>query len=683
MVEQKITKDFEVKKSKSENTYEENPIVDPRKDIIIYKEEAQALKEFRKLTPIEKKKIQKRLIEDNNIDQTHEGFLKKEDILEIVNTIDAVEPPKGLVTRLLDYQLFGISWMIDREKSQIKGGILADQMGMGKTLQMIGLMLSGDYCERNLIIVPTIALNQWVEELEKHSPGMFNIYRHHGRLRISEVFCDFNKNNTRDIFITTYGTIESDYRRKKNNIFKIAFDRVILDEAHIIKDSRSNTNTAITHIKAKYRWGLTGTPVQNRVGDLFSLVKFLKLDPYSYYFCKKCPCKSMFWLRYNEKTDLHSRGFCVCGHFSAQHFGWWNRRIATPIKELGYTEEGKQVFEKLHKITSNVVLRRTKASIEHELGLPSKVVVVDRLFFNENELDFYTSLYGQSKNKYNEYLIRGQVSHNYAHIFDLLQKMRLATNHPFLAIKKDKTINSDIPICGFCNEEADDPVFSKCKHVFCREEAKNFLADSPLCPVCKINITIDLNQVYNYNIETKIDPSTWISSTKIEYLIQKLVSLRDENVAQKSIVFSQYVNFLEILRWRLERAGFRCVKIYGNMLISQRKAAIDIFNKDSHITVFLISLKAGGVALNLTEANNVFLMDLWWNPAVEEQAMDRIHRIGQHRPIRIHRIIIENSIESKILLLQKKKKALFDSSIEKNYSAIGKLSEDDLHFLFN
>jgi DNA repair protein RAD16 len=143
------------------------------------------------------------------------------------------------------------------------------------------------------------------------------------------------------------------------------------------------------------------------------------------------------------------------------------------------------------------------------------------------------------------------------------------------------------------------------------------------------------------------------------------------------------VNFLEILKWRLERAGFRCVKIYGNMLISQRKAAIDVFNNDSRITVFLISLKAGGVALNLTEANNVFLMDLWWNPAVEEQAMDRIHRIGQHRSIRVHRIIIENSIESKILLLQKKKKALFDSSIEKDYSAISKLSEEDLHFLFN
>ncbi|EJW02834.1 hypothetical protein EDEG_02775 [Edhazardia aedis USNM 41457] len=119
------------------------------------------------------------------------------------------------------------------------------------------------------------------------------------------------------------------------------------------------------------------------------------------------------------------------------------------------------------------------------------------------------------------------------------------------------------------------------------------------------------------------------------------------------------------------------------MTLTQRKAAIEQFNSDPKITVFLISLKAGGVALNLTEASRVFLMDLWWNPAVEEQAMDRIHRIGQHRPIRINRIIIEDSIESRILKLQEKKKALFDSAVECDVSALQRLTEDDLLFLFS
>merc|ERR1711915_1099818 len=134
---------------------------------------------------------------------------------------------------------------------------------------------------------------------------------------------------------------------------------------------------------------------------------------------------------------------------------------------------------------------------------------------------------------------------------------------------------------------------------------------------------------------------------------------------------------------RLERAGFRCVKIYGSMSQAQRKASVEEFHNNPGVKIFLISLKAGGLALNLTEANNVFLMDPWWNPAVEEQAMDRIHRIGQYRPINIYKIIIQDSIESKIVELQEKKKALFESTIDNNSAALEKLEKDDLQFLFN
>lgn len=124
------------------------------------------------------------------------------------------------------------------------------------------------------------------------------------------------------------------------------------------------------------------------------------------------------------------------------------------------------------------------------------------------------------------------------------------------------------------------------------------------------------------------------------------------------------------------------VKLDGRMGPQERDTVIRKFMKDPSVTVFLVSLKAGGVALNLTEASRVYVMDPWWNPAAEDQAFDRIHRIGQHRPIRITRMIIENSIESRILLLQDKKKALFDSTIGKDQNAVGKLSEEDLQFLF-
>ncbi|WUR05070.1 DNA repair protein RAD16 [Vairimorpha necatrix] len=652
---------------------------DPRKDIEIYKEEISAPAKFRKLTPVEEKKIKRREMENLYISDNHTML---DDISDI--EVELLRHPSGLVTKLMDYQLYGISWMKSREKSDIKGGILADQMGMGKTIQTIGLLLLGTSSDVNLIILPSIALNQWIEEIERHAPGMFNIMKNYGNLKMKTETYQKNQNKKIDIILTTYGTVENEYRRKSGILYSMEYTRIILDEAHYVKDSRSKTSSAISLLKSKYRWALTGTPVQNRVGDLLSLVKFLKLFPFSHYFCKKCSCTSIHWLRYNEKDESHSRGFCVCGHFGAVHFSWWNRNIATPIKEFGYTEEGKAIFDKLHKFTKKIILRRTKLGIEAELGLPSKVVSIDRLYINEKELDFYKSLYSNTKSKYDEYNLRGEVVNHYAHIFDLLLKMRLAANHPYLVYKNNENAMSDIPICGFCNEECDDPVISKCKHVFCREEAKKFLLLSSECPVCKIKITIDLNQVYEYKLTTKLDPTNWMSSTKIEYLIEQLTRLNsNKNKIEKSIVFSQYVNFLEILRWRLERAGFRCVTIYGNMPQNQRKAAIEKFNNESEITVFLISLKAGGVALNLTEANNVFLMDLWWNPAVEEQAMDRIHRIGQHRPIRIHRIIIQNSIESKILELQKKKKVLFESAVEQNYGAVEKINEEDLHFLFS
>ncbi|TBU03770.1 DNA repair protein Rad16 [Hamiltosporidium tvaerminnensis] len=654
---------------------------DIRYDITISKNDTIKTPNFRDLTPLEYKKL-KRIDDDQkkiysvhkNLPDQEKNFTEKLFFKE-----EIYNQPEGVITELLSYQKYGVSWMKSRENSIIEGGILADEMGMGKTLQILALIALDDLNEKTLVVTPAVALNQWISEIERHAPNIFEIYVYHGKNR--KIINNSENKSKIQIYLTTYGTVENGYRKNTSELFKMEFHRLVLDEAHSIKDSKSSTNTAVSHIRAKKRWGLTGTPVQNRVSDLYSLVKFLKLDPHSYYFCKKCPCKTLFWLNYNIKDETRRRGFCTCGHFSSLHFSWWNRNIAGPIKDYGYTTQGKEIFNKLTRITSHIILRRTKDNLEEELGLPSKVVRVIRNYFSEDELEFYTSLYSQNKSKLMTYVMKGEVSHNYANIFELLQKMRMAVNHPFLVLKNK--MNSNIPICGFCNEEADDPIISKCKHIFCREEARIFLQDSSKCPVCKINITIDLNQEIDFTCKTDINTDRWVSSTKIECLIEELFFQKNDPSVIKSIVFSQFVNFLELLRWRLERAGFRCVKIYGSMPISQRKAAIEAFNTNKDITIFLISLKAGGIALNLTEATRVYLMDLWWNPAVEEQAMDRIHRIGQNKPIIINRIIIENSIESKILLLQNKKKALSASAIDNDITALNRLSEEDLMFLFS
>lgn len=659
--------------------------IDPRKDISISEVQIAPSRKTRPLNANEFKKLTRALKEEPSINQYHPELASQEKKLyenQLEFTVDYTPIPY-LKSKLMDHQYYGVSWMQSREllENGPKGGILADEMGLGKTIQTIGLILRGNVGDKNLVVVPSVALPQWISEIEKHAPGAFNIISHYGRTKIDIKNRDsFIKEDKFNIILTTYGTVENTYRKGNSLLHSIKFKRIILDEAHIIKDNKCNTSKAINALASEYRWGLTGTPVQNRVNDLLSLIRFLKIDPQSYYFCKKCDCKSLHWLRKEESG--RGASWCACGHFFASHFSWWNRRIANPIREWGHTDQNDELFARLKCLTEKFILRRTKIELEKSLGLPSKIVIVKRCLFSPQELEFYKSLYSDIKSKFNAYSIRGQVANNYAHIFELLQKMRMAVNHPFLTYKNSGLLE-ETPICGFCNAEAEDPVRSKCNHVFCRGEVEIFLQESNKCPVCHVPISIDLMADENIKVQSPISIDSWESSTKIETLIEMLSAMKGEGRKPKSIVFSQFVKFLEILRWRLERAGFRCVNIYGSMPMAQRKAAIEEFNSNPEITVFLISLKAGGVALNLTEAENVFIMDLWWNPAVEEQAMDRIHRIGQFKSIRIYRIIIEDSIESRVLMLQKKKKALFETAVDNNMDALQRLSEEDLQFLFS
>ncbi|XP_065633517.1 DNA repair protein RAD16-like [Quercus suber] len=150
----------------------------------------------------------------------------------------------------------------------------------------------------------------------------------------------------------------------------------------------------------------------------------------------------------------------------------------------------------------------------------------------------------------------------------------------------------------------------------------------------------------------------------------------------KGIVFSQFTSFLDLINYSLHKSGIKCVQLVGSMTMSARDASIKRFTEDPDCRIFLMSLKAGGVALNLAVASHVFLMDPWWNPAVERQAQDRIHRIGQYKPIRIVRFVIENTIEERILKLQEKKELVFEGTIGGSTEALGKLTEEDLRFLF-
>ena len=673
------------------------------------KSEAWAAKRKKKtLTHFEKTKLA--------LEQHHpelKGLWEKlKDSVSVIKP-EQIEQPKGLTIKLLPFQREGLDWLTKQERGQWKGGMLADEMGMGKTIQMISLMLS-DRKKPCLVVAPTVAIIQWRNEIEQYTDPKLKVVLWHGANRTS----DIKLLKSADVVLTSYAVLESSYRkqeagfRRKGEIIKedsalhaIHWRRIILDEAHNIKERATNTAKGSFALKGDFRWCLSGTPLQNRVGELYSMIRFLGGDPYAFYYCKKCTCKSLHWSFSNH------RNCDSCGHTPMHHTCFWNNEILKPIQRHGVEEGyGREAFARLRLLLERMMLRRTKLERADDMGLPPRTIEVRRDMFNEEEEDLYRSLYTDTTRKFSTYLDHGTVLNNYSNIFTLLTRMRQLANHPDLVLRSktglaNKLLGDDqgeIHVCRICLEEAEDAIMSRCRHIFCRECVRQYLdaevavgGDGPDCPYCHATLSIDLeaealeppahraaHDQGRQGILSRLDMNKWRSSTKIEALVEELTQLRSDDKTIKSLVFSQFVNFLDLIAFRLQRAGFQICRLEGNMSPEARNRTIKHFMENPNVTVFLVSLKAGGVALNLTEASRVYLMDPWWNPSVEVQAMDRIHRLGQHRPIVVKRMVIENSIESRIIELQNKKSAMIEAAIGKDEAAMGRLSVADLRFLF-
>lgn len=621
------------------------------------------------------------------------------------------QQPGYMKTKLLPFQLEGLHWLLNQENnSPYNGGILADEMGMGKTIQTIALLMSDlddpSVKRRTLVVAPTVAIMQWKNEIEQHTNGALTTYVYHGGNRTS----DIHKLDEFNVILTTFAVLESVFRkqtygfRRKNGLVKeksalhnFPFYRVILDEAHNIKDRTSNTARAVNALNTEKRWCLTGTPLQNRIGEMYSLIRFLDIEPFSMYFCTKCDCASKEW---KFSDNMHCDR---CNHVIMQHTNFFNHFMLKNILKFGIEGPGLESFNNIQTLLKNIMLRRTKVERADDLGLPPRIVTVRRDFFNDEEKDLYRSLYTNVSRKYNSYVEQGVVLNNYANIFTLITRMRQMADHPDLVLKKLKAeldgANSGIYVCQLCNDEAEDAIESKCHHQFCRlcikEYVESFMENNSklTCPVCHIGLSIDLTQtaleideeVFNKrSIVNRLDLNgKWKSSTKIEALVEELYNLRSDKKTIKSIVFSQFTSMLDLVEWRLNRAGFETVKLQGSMSPTQRDETIKYFMNNVQCEVFLVSLKAGGVALNLCEASQVFLLDPWWNPSVEWQSGDRVHRIGQFRPVKITRFCIEDSIESRIIELQEKKANMIHATINQDTAAINRLTPADLQFLFN
>ncbi|VAH29639.1 unnamed protein product [Triticum turgidum subsp. durum] len=560
-----------------------------------------------------------------------------------------------------------------------------------------------------VVICPVVAVIQWAQEIERHTAkGSARVLLYHGARRGSQKY-DFD---AFDFVVTTYSTIEADYRkhimppkircdycnkqfypeklkihlryycgpdalrtekqakqeskkwadtkgkgkgkrksgieeeeedfeelgsksRGKSPLHSVRWERIILDEAHFIKDRRCNTARAVFALESEYKWALSGTPLQNRVGELYSLY------------------------------------------------------IATPILYGSASFEGRRAMTLLkEKVLKGIVLRRTKIGRAADLALPPKTVTLRRDSFDRNEMEFYEALYTQSCTQFDSYVVAGTLLNNYAHIFDLLTRLRQAVDHPYL-VAFSKTAESQEgcknqqngPMesqCGICHELAEDVVVTSCDHVFCKTCLMEYSATlgNVSCPSCSNPLTVDLT---TENSRRKVPANLkggkrsgilgrlqsladFKTSTKIDALREEIRNMIEHDGSAKGIVFSQFTSFLDLIEFSLQRSGIKCVQLNGKMNMVEKGRAIDAFINDPDCRIFLMSLKAGGVALNLTVASHVFLMDPWWNPAVESQAQDRIHRIGQFKPIRSTRFVIKDTVEERILQLQEKKQLVFDGS---------------------
>lgn len=461
----------------------------------------------------------------------------------------------------------------------------------------------------------------------------------------------------------------------------------------------------------------------------------------AFYYCraKDCDCKSMHYRMVG--------GICEgCNHGSIQHYSHFNKYVLNPIQRDGYTGDGRRaMFTLKNEVLDKALLRRTKETKAADLELPPRLVEIRPVQLHPVEEDFYAALYTQTAADFNDYVESGTLLNNYAHIFDLLVRMRQSVDHPYLVIHSKKGVGSAMSSqsegtliangsvdCDLCHEPPTDRVVSSCcGAAYCKSCVLEFMTTSNslvngdaglTCPSCRAAFSIDLEvradieddsalqvapaaksssgdsagmpslkelqHVATGSILRRINLSEFATSSKIEALTRELVMMRQKSPGSKAIVFSQFVNMLDLIRWRLhsdpylEDIGLKARALHGGMNVKARDAVLKEFREDNNVRVLLMSLKAGGVALNLTCANYIFLMDPWWNPSAEMQAIDRTHRLGQYRTIHAVRFIAENTVEERILQLQEKKRLVFDGTVGRDAGSLKMLTVDDMKSLF-
>jgi superfamily II DNA or RNA helicase len=487
-----------------------------------------------------------------------ERFARARAELTTFSGVRAIDPPRSFRGRLRDYQREALGWFEFLRRFGF-GGCLADDMGLGKTVMVLALLEARRTSRErgaprtSAAIVPRSLVFNWIEEARRFAPDL-RILDYTGEARATTSIDDY------DLLLTTYGTLRRDAARLATQ----AFDYVILDEAQAIKNATTASAKAARVLRARHRLALSGTPIENHLGELWSLFEFL------------------------------NPGFLG----PAAAFG----RIVT-----GPGRAERADIALIARALRPFILRRTKEQVAPEL--PEKVEQTIHCELEGPQRKFYDEL----RTHYRQSLLRAVatkgLNRSKLQILEALLRLRQAATHPAL-----------------------------------------------------------------------VDPGReGESSAKFDLLLARLRELADEG--HKALVFSQFTTLLGLLRPRLDEAGI--VYEYLDGRTRDRASRVERFETDERCPVFLISLKAGGVGLNLTAADYVFLLDPWWNPAVEAQAIDRTHRIGQAKHVFAYRLIARDTVEEKIAELQESKRELADAIYAEDAGLIRTIRPEDLEWLLS
>ncbi|MDR2383065.1 MAG: DEAD/DEAH box helicase [Prevotellaceae bacterium] len=478
--------------------------------------------------------------ENIDADKVWRDFRKR---LQTVQLSNAPVSPL-LQAELRPYQISAYQWMI-RLSEWGAGACLADDMGLGKTVQAIAVLLHRAHVGAALVVSPVSVMPNWISEVNRFAPTL-NVKT----LRNVDREATLASLESGDLLITSYGLLLSE----EEAITAKQWATVILDEAHAIKNYTTKTSKAAMSLQADFRVILTGTPIQNHLGEMWSLFQFINpglLGSLSHF------------------TDTFIRS------------------------------EDEKARKRLKKLITPFILRRTKTAVLEEL--PPKTEIVRKITLSDEEVAFYEMLRSQA--------------------IELLEKDNSPQGSKHLKVLAEIT---------------------RLRQACCNPSL-----------------------VY---------PEATIESTKLSTFLEIASELKDNG--HRALVFSQFVTHLNIVRKALDKAGYTYCYLDGSTPVSKRASEVRSFQSGQG-DFFLISLKAGGLGLNLTAADYVIHLDPWWNPAVEDQASDRAHRIGQNRPVTVYRLVAENTIEEKIIKLHNTKRDLADSLLEGSDQS-AKMSLDEL-----